>query len=257
MEGSFANFTTDGLFSRQGSSATIRVSDISLPPYDTALDNPPKRPSVRLVSKEPEFGLGLFVFHVRHLPEGCGTWPAWRFFQDFDDDPDKEKTQIREIDVIELSNKVQTNQATLHTSTGCTQETHTKGGRWNQQMFSGSWVDVCKCGARYNEGVSSQCPKDGPTEPSYQCGIYQSFGAQGSFAEAFNKGGGGFYAMERTAEHVKMWWWPNGAEPSVLHQATMPASLDQLDWGLPFAYFSLGARCPSQTVWCSAPCLLG
>ena len=31
-------------------------------------------------------------------------------------------------------------------------------------------------------------------------------------AEYVNKKGGGMYAMERTAKHVKMWFWPRGKE---------------------------------------------
>lgn len=53
-------------------------------------------------------------FDIRHMPEGCGTWPAaWETLE-------SDWPNSGEVDVVEGVNDVVPNQSTLHTSAGCT-----------------------------------------------------------------------------------------------------------------------------------------
>ena len=68
-----------------------------------------------------------------------------------------------------------------------------------KDKFSGVWANAGQCLS--------------PAR-NYECGISQSAHYRGSFAEKVNREGGGMYAMERTSQHVKMWFWPRGKEPA-------------------------------------------
>lgn len=71
------------------------------------------RQSVRITSNKT-YADGLFIFDILHTPYGCGTWPAL-WLTDPSNWPDH-----GEIDVVEAANSgTFGNQATLHTSDGC------------------------------------------------------------------------------------------------------------------------------------------
>ena len=147
--------------------------------------------------------------------------------------------------MIELTNKIQTNQATLHTSFGCKMETSC------DDKFAGTWSDLCSCSGTFNQLPPSKCTKTTPD--NFQCGIYQTEAARGSSAEALNRGQGGMYAMERTLAHLKIWFWPRGNEPADLRSSVgrQDGSLPELamsEWGMPFAEFPLEGLCPSAAV---------
>lgn len=57
-----------GLISSSSSSAEMKVADTGITPNG--------RPSVRITSTET-YQEGLVVIDVEHMPEGCGTWPAF------------------------------------------------------------------------------------------------------------------------------------------------------------------------------------
>ena len=69
------------------------------------------RGSVRLTSYE-SWNYGLFIADLQHMPEGCGTWPAWWLVG-----PDWPNNG--EIDIIEGVNTQVQDKSTLHTSSGC------------------------------------------------------------------------------------------------------------------------------------------
>ena len=206
------------------------------------------RKSVRLFSNEA-FGEGLFVLDFTHIPQGCGTWPSWRFMKAFDaGDTYDQEYGIREIDVIEMSNLIQTNQGTLHTSDDCTMETSC------QDRFSGTWANPCECAGKFD----GEAPCDKHQEPSFECGVYQTEANRGSFAEALNAADGGHYVMERTGEHIKMWFFPRGSAPPELINAAGVHGGEMSDlapshWGMPFAEFPLGTLCPSSVVSFTPP----
>lgn len=80
--------------------------------YQTVLNAyGPGRNSVRLVSNA-QFTNGVTIANIRHMPQGCGTWPAfWSIAHEYSQG---------EIDILEGVNDRAPNHATLHTDSGCT-----------------------------------------------------------------------------------------------------------------------------------------
>ncbi|KAG8884881.1 hypothetical protein FRB97_003088 [Tulasnella sp. 331] len=73
----------------------------------------PGRNSVRIRSNK-EYTTAVTILDLRHMPQGCATWPA--FWTTLESDwPDN-----GEVDIIEGVNDVSPNQSTLHTTAGCT-----------------------------------------------------------------------------------------------------------------------------------------
>ncbi|EJF56125.1 endo-beta-glucanase [Dichomitus squalens LYAD-421 SS1] len=165
----------------------------------------PGRSSVRLQSNNV-YSNHVTVWNIRHMPQGCGTWPAvWEYGQDWPNQG--------EIDILEGVNDHATDQATLHTTSGTCIHTCTR------TMTGTSVGDNCDVNATGNSG----------------CGVTSNDAS--SYGPAFNAAGGGFYAMERSDAGVKVWFWSrnSGAIPSdVLGGAT---SVDTDNWGTPFADF--------------------
>nr|VWO97488.1 Succinate-semialdehyde dehydrogenase (EC [Ganoderma boninense] len=164
----------------------------------------PGRDSFRLMSKKT-YTNHVTVWNVRHMPRGCGTWPSlWEFGANW--------PAQGEVDIMEGVNGHGTNQATLHTTSGCT-----VGG---SRSITGTSVGTnCDVAATGNAG----------------CPVLDS--SSKSFGENFNSNGGGFFAMERSSAGVKVWFWPRHASniPSdVLDGAT---SVNTANWGTPMTDF--------------------
>ncbi|KAJ3523900.1 hypothetical protein NM688_g8650 [Phlebia brevispora] len=72
--------------------------------------NGPGRKSVRIQSHKKYLN-HVAVFNIRHMPEGCATWPAvWEVGDDWPNQG--------EVDIVEGVNNISPNQATLHTAAG-------------------------------------------------------------------------------------------------------------------------------------------
>ena len=57
----------------------------------------------------------LFSADVRHMPQGCSTWPAaWEV-------DEANWPADGEVDILEGTNDIEPNQSTLHTSANCAQ----------------------------------------------------------------------------------------------------------------------------------------
>ncbi|PIL25507.1 hypothetical protein GSI_12432 [Ganoderma sinense ZZ0214-1] len=139
----------------------------------------PGRDSFRLMSKKT-YTNHVSVWNVRHMPRGCGTWPAlWEFGSNW--------PAHGEVDVVEGVNGHGTNQMTLHTTSGCTM-----GG--SRKMSGHSVQTNCDVAANGNSG----------------CSVLDK--NANSYGLAFNNNGGGFYAMERSNSGVKVWFWPRHAK---------------------------------------------
>eukprot|EP01117_Protostelium_nocturnum_P012930 TRINITY_DN478_c0_g1_i1.p1 TRINITY_DN478_c0_g1~~TRINITY_DN478_c0_g1_i1.p1 ORF type:complete len:310 (-),score=95.71 TRINITY_DN478_c0_g1_i1:58-987(-) len=168
------------------------------------------RNSVRLESKQ-KYVTGLFILDLTHMPASvCGSWPAYWFCGD-------NWPNNGEIDVIEGVNRQDTNQATLHTSAGCT----VGNGRWQSGRSLG---DNCDVAANGNAG----------------CSVL--FNKGNTFGTGFNNRGGGIYVMERSTDRIKVWYFPRNAVPSSLY-TDRP---DPCQFGQSDADFPLGGACPSS-----------
>ncbi|KIK68640.1 glycoside hydrolase family 16 protein [Collybiopsis luxurians FD-317 M1] len=171
----------------------------------TTVLNPsgPGRNSVRLMSNK-QYQLGtVLVANLNHMPEGCGTWPAfWTVGENWPNNG--------EIDIIEGVNNVGNNQGTLHTSSGCTMPS-------SRSQTGAALQNDCNTAVNSNAG----------------CGV--SFGSR-SFGPSFNTNGGGWYAMELTSGFVKIWFWARGSSvPSDVSAGSSTINTD--NWGTPVAYF--------------------
>lgn len=154
------------------------------------------RPSVRIHSKR-KVGDGVVVAKFAHMPQGCGTWPAYWTC-----------TTSRwpaggEVDIVEGANdQGPRNLASLHTRYGC----HIPAGyRGDQTGFSGQ------------------------TDCSYQPGCSSSFVANSSFGPDFNSNGGGFFALRRETQlggpGIGVYFWPASTASSSL-PAVVAATAD-------------------------------
>ncbi|KAH6892832.1 family 16 glycosyl hydrolase [Coprinopsis sp. MPI-PUGE-AT-0042] len=173
---------------------------------ETVLDpNGPGRNSVRIKSKRA-FTDHVAVFDIRHMPEGCGTWPAiWEVGPDW--------PHGGELDILEGVNDEGTNAATLHTSPGCRMP-FTRDAQRGVREYE-------DCDATVNNNVG--CPVAFP-QPE-------------SFGPSFNQAGGGWYAVERSASHIKVWFWSR-------NDPTVPSEIKDWkpyvkpdEWGTPSAFF--------------------
>jgi len=125
-----------------------------------------------------------YSFDVRHMPQGCGTWPAiWE--AGLNNWPAE-----GEVDILEGVNDISPNRMTLHTSPGCTMPA--------SSPQTGTILQT-DCNALANGNVG--------------CGVADTH--VNSFGPSFNANGGGFFAMERTETFLKVWFWPrNGSPPA-------------------------------------------
>lgn len=164
----------------------------------------PGRNSVRIKSQKT-YTTHAVVFDVRHMPEGCGTWPAiW-----------ESKTSNwpngGEIDIMEGVNNRSPNKATLHTNPGCTMPSET--------TQTGTVVQLdCDTSVNFNAG----------------CGV--DFPTRNSFGPSFNSNGGGWFAMERTPDFIKIWFWARN-DNSVPADVRGGTAVDTDNWGTPTAAF--------------------
>ncbi|QRV90795.1 glycoside hydrolase family 16 protein [Ceratobasidium sp. AG-Ba] len=162
------------------------------------------RNSVRIRSNK-QWKTHVEIMDVRHMPEGCGTWPAyWNVGDNW--------PANGEVDIIEGVNNQSPNAATLHTTSGCTQPTT------RDQTGTTTGTD-CNWQVNGNAG----CGVKAPTTNSY--------------GPSFNANGGGWYVMERTTTYIKVWFWPRNSAtvPAVVKSGA--SSIDTSTFGTPFASF--------------------
>ncbi|KAH7098711.1 glycoside hydrolase family 16 protein [Auriculariales sp. MPI-PUGE-AT-0066] len=166
----------------------------------------PGRSSVRLKSKKL-WNKHVTVIDLRHMPQGCGTWPAiWEFA------PTPSWPYGGEVDILEGVNDQAANQAALHTDAGCTMSNLKQSGKLLHSD--------CNAFADGNTGCTTQFTK------------------ANSFGPSFNKHGGGYFAMERTSSSIKVWFWPRsgGGAPSAIVKGSK--SIDPSKWGTPMASYN-------------------
>ncbi|KIM77861.1 glycoside hydrolase family 16 protein [Piloderma croceum F 1598] len=163
------------------------------------------RDSLRVRSKK-QYTTHVAVFDINHMPEGCGTWPA--VWDKGDPWPYK-----GEADIIEGVNSQGTNEVTLHTSRGCTMPS-----------------------SRTMTGTA----RDTDCQGGNGCGVFLK--ETSSFGPIFNSIGGGWYALERTRDFIKVWFWSRSDKsvPDDVKKGALSVETDR--WGIPSANF-LNTHC--------------
>ncbi|KAF8876314.1 2 beta-glucan [Infundibulicybe gibba] len=163
------------------------------------------RNSVRIRSNKA-YTTHVAVFNMRHMPQGCATWPAvW-------ETNESNWPNGGEIDIVEGVNDQGTNVVTLHTSAGCTMPA-----------------------SRAETGASLQLDCDANVNGNAGCGVRLSPAT--SYGPTFNNNGGGWYAVERTTAFIRVWFWArnDGSVPADVKNGATSVNTD--NWGTPSALF--------------------
>ncbi|KAG8982997.1 hypothetical protein FRB94_008174 [Tulasnella sp. JGI-2019a] len=185
--------------------------------YTTVLSaSGPGRNSVRIQSNK-QYTTSVTIVNLRHMPQGCATWPAFWMTSSTQPWPD-----AGEIDIIEGVNDVVPNTSTLHTLQGCTMSNATITQTGTLETTDCYWQD------NGNAGCGTQPKK------------------ANNYGPALNAVGGGWYITEKTSTHINIWFWAR-------NDATVPASvlngagtIKIADLGEPYANFS-NASCDMNT----------
>lgn len=167
------------------------------------------RESVRLISNA-QYTTHAAVFDIRHMPQGCGTWPAvWETGANW--------PSGGEVDIVEGVNDQSPNRITLHTSSGCSMPSSTS-------QTGTTLTTTCDAYVNSNTGCSVAAP------------------TLNSFGPSFNANGGGWYAIERTNSFIRVWFWPrNGSPPADVRSGA--STINTGGWGTPTANFPSSASC--------------
>lgn len=164
------------------------------------------RNAIRVESKA-SYTHGLIILDLNHMPEGCGTWPAfWLLGPDW--------PSGGEVDIIEGVNSQAANSFAMHTSPGCSIVNDGFSGSMNTPN-----CDVYAPGQGHNEGCSISTLDT------------QSYGT------GLNNVGGGVYATEWTSEAITIWFFPRSQIPADIKTGNPHPST----WGVPQARF--GGAC--------------
>lgn len=184
---------------------TIRNTFVMRADHTTVL-NPsgPGRKSIRIESKKA-YSTHVVIFDVLHMPQGCATWPAaWE--SDTSNWPNS-----GEVDIIEGANDQTPNLMSLHTSPGCTMPNHSdQTGTFKTTNCDATVAGNAGCGVNAPDAVS--------------------------YGPPFNSNGGGWYALERTEDFFKVWFWPRNEITPWDVSNSSPIVIPE-HWGTPVAYF--------------------
>ncbi|KAF7432568.1 hypothetical protein PC9H_004509 [Pleurotus ostreatus] len=196
----------DQATSRSLGLATVDGEDLILRSDHTTVLTPggPGRNSFRIRSNKV-FTTHVAVFNIKHMPQGCGTWPAvWEVTKNTWPDGG-------EIDILEGVNDQGPNVVSLHTSPGCTMPA-------NRVELGEDATFDCNIFANSNSGCGTRV-----TDPR-------------GYGPEFNANGGGWYAIERTPAFIKVWFWSNSdLVPNDVRNSGITVNTD--GWGTPWAFF--------------------
>jgi hypothetical protein len=163
-----------------------------------------------------QYTTSVMVFNIRHMPQGCGTWPAvWTLGADWPNEG--------EIDILEGVNNQGSDTITLHTGAGCTMPSST---------------------SQTGTTLTTNC--DAEVDNNAGCGVQDN--DPRSFGPTFNANGGGWYAVERTTSFIKVWFWSRVATGIPSDVSGGATSVDTDNWGTPTAFFP-DTSCPISSIF--------
>jgi hypothetical protein len=211
------------------------------------------RNSIRLEGRR-RFNRGLFIIDLRHMPAGCGTWPAFWL-------TDEANWPVNgEIDIVEGVNYQDTAKTALHTTRECRMDDVPEGsktGTWDTSVgIPNKKTGIPDMTFRY----AQDCFVYDPHQWLNQGCVATDLKLEGrSLGAPLNRNGGGVYALEwdPVYKHIKTWVFsPHGRVPRNLRDALRTATNedestrvapDTNQWGLPYGHFPIGdgTNCPS------------
>lgn len=172
----------------------------------------------------------LVIADIRHMPEGCGTWPAfWVIGRGNDEWP-----VDGELDIIEMVNSVDnnssTNLSTLHT--------YNNPYAWSKSPLSPD----CYTQRQYM-CPSPQGEKTCPTNKGACCsGCLPDVNKWGSnsFGYGFNQSKGGIYAFEFDKSGVlNIWFWSRSENIPTGQGSPLSSNPDPKTWKSPIALWTV------------------
>ncbi|KAL4250126.1 Glycosyl Hydrolase Family 16 [Abortiporus biennis] len=195
--------------------------------------NSPGRNSVRIQSLKA-YTTHAAIFDVRHIPEGCGTWPAiWETGPNW---PSTGEVDIGHIKQSTLSSpsKSLVSMIFSHFSLIITTTTTYRLEGANNQSPSQSTLHT-------SPGCSM--PPLGQADRTQSGRITQDTSSTDSFGREFNANGGGWYALERTPDDIRIWFWsrPDPSTPTAISSEAF--TIDTSLWGTPIAHFPASISC--------------
>jgi len=209
----------------------------------TAATEAGPRESIRLEGKK-RFNRGLFIIDVRHMPVGCGTWPAFWL-------TDEANWPVNgEIDIVEGVNFQTEAKTALHTTKGCDMF-DVPGG-----TMTGTWDTAVGIPNR-KTGIPDMTFREAKNCFVYDphqwinqgCVAIDNDG--GSLGIPLNDKGGGIFALEwdPVFRHIRTWVFsPHTTVPENLVKAIRTASEESEsdrvmpnpeEWPLPYGYFPI------------------
>lgn len=209
------------------------------------------RNSVRLEGLK-RYNRGLFIIDVRHMPAGCGTWPAFWM-------SDEANWPVNgEIDIIEGVNTQSKTKTALHTTRVCQMDDVPLG------VKTGVW-DTAQGVPMQNGSIdttlreANDCFVYNPHQWLNQ-GCVAMTSNEGTIGTPLNKKGGGVFVLEwdPVNRFIKSWvFTPHETVPQNLKDTLKTANSaaaskrvvpDPTTWPLPYAYFpiGIGTNCPAS-----------
>lgn len=212
------------------------------------------RDSIRLEGKR-RFNRGLFVIDLRHMPAGCGVWPAFWL-------TDEANWPVNgEIDIVEGVNYQDVAKTALHSTKGCSMDDVPEGvktGGWDSAVG----IPDKKTGIPdMTMRSATNCFVYDPHQWINQgCVAVDKEGMGKSLGDPLNKRGGGVFALEWDPinRHIRTWvFTPHINVPDNLQQAMESSGFspetqiapDPEMWPLPYGYFPIGTTTRSQVAF--------
>lgn len=191
------------------------------------------RKSVRITTTDTYTG-ALVVLDAVHMPTGCATWPA--FWSNGPNWP-----VGGEIDIVEGVNTNSDNQATIHTSHGCT----IPSSNPSTLGITGTVVGGTNCAAAETSNAG--------------CGMVAT--QSNTYGVGFNNNGGGVYASAsyfpkvctwvwRLTRRISVQWVDSGISVWFFPRSSIPSDLSSgapvpSGWGTPMAHWPSSGCDPS------------
>ncbi|MGL4283742.1 MAG: hypothetical protein ACRCSI_09065 [Eubacterium aggregans] len=201
------------------------------------------RDSIRLEGKR-RFNRGLFIIDVRHMPAGCGVWPAFWL-------TDEANWPVNgEIDIVEGVNYQSQAKTALHSTKGCIMDDIPAGtmtGEWDTAVG----IPDRKTGIPdMTMRLAQNCFVYDPHQWLNQ-GCVAVDSREGTLGIPLNEKGGGVYALEWDPifRHMRTWvFTPHKTVPDNLRDAIRTANLPPEErvlpdpdlWPVPYGYFAIG-----------------
>eukprot|EP00934_Nitzschia_sp_Nitz4_P009340 Nitzschia sp. Nitz4//scaffold17_size182527//81430//83144//NITZ4_001852-RA/size182527-snap-gene-0.295-mRNA-1//-1//CDS//3329539334//9330//frame0 len=200
------------------------------------------RESIRLEGKR-RFNRGLFIIDVRHMPAGCGVWPAFWL-------TDEANWPVNgEIDIVEGVNYQAEAKTALHTTKGCDMYDVPLG------TMTGTWDTAIGIPDK-KTGIPDMTMRE-----AKDCFVYDphqwlnqgcvAIDTDGnSLGIPLNENGGGIFALEwdPVNRHMRTWvFTPHTKVPENLVEAIRTAQEpeekrvmpDPEEWPIPYGYFPI------------------